>query len=213
MIKDDFYAEPTVFDHWQRQLGRWLCARFERLCPYGWAIGFLLLALVFLSIAGITALRYLHQGLLPSDDPSWRWFLAQAVTLLIAIVAAQVLFRQARGCWPGGWRLSAAMGRFLRQGGASAATTLRRAETSSRPPADSGAEVRTFLAGVRAAGVNVAIARALVAAGVRSRRQLASVSDKRLLAIRGVGPATVRKLRAHFGPSPEHPLQSSSRSR
>ena len=58
--------------------------------------------------------------------------------------------------------------------------------------------LQEFFAGVRAAGVNVSIAKALFAAGVRSSHQLCQASDEQLHAIRGVGPATVRKLRVHF---------------
>jgi len=58
--------------------------------------------------------------------------------------------------------------------------------------------VQAFFSGVRAAGVNVTIARALFNAGVRTPLQLCAASDQRLLAIRGVGPATVRKLRTQF---------------
>ncbi|HHJ18081.1 MAG TPA: helix-hairpin-helix domain-containing protein [Gammaproteobacteria bacterium] len=56
-----------------------------------------------------------------------------------------------------------------------------------------------FLAGVRAAGVNVTIARALYAAGIRSARHLQLARDEQLRRIHGVGPATVRRLRVHFG--------------
>ena len=58
--------------------------------------------------------------------------------------------------------------------------------------------VQEFFTGVRAAGVNVAIAKALFAAGVRSVQLLSRADDSYLYGIHGVGPATVRKLRAHF---------------
>jgi len=76
---------------------------------------------------------------------------------------------------------------------------------SSRPAAVPVAQIQVdaqviqaFFAGVRAAGVNVAIAKALFDAGIRSHRHLCNASDGQLLNIRGVGPATVRKLRACF---------------
>ena len=56
-----------------------------------------------------------------------------------------------------------------------------------------------FLAELRAAGVNVRIAQVLYKAGIQSAQCVRHVDDKRLLDIGGVGPATVRKLREHFG--------------
>ena len=59
-------------------------------------------------------------------------------------------------------------------------------------------EIRMFFVGARAAGVNVAIAKALFAAGIRSVKHLRASADEQLLQIHGVGPATVRRLRSHF---------------
>ncbi|MCA1804565.1 MAG: helix-hairpin-helix domain-containing protein [Xanthomonadaceae bacterium] len=60
----------------------------------------------------------------------------------------------------------------------------------------SAAERRAYLAGLRCAGVNVSIARALVSAGYLSAAAVERASDAQILAIRGVGPATLRKIRA-----------------
>lgn len=65
-------------------------------------------------------------------------------------------------------------------------------------PVDDGGAMQDFLSRVRAAGVNVSIARALFTAGIRSEKHLRSVGDAKLLGIHGVGPATVHKLRTCF---------------
>ena len=82
--------------------------------------------------------------------------------------------------------------------GAAYSAVTKPVEKRSQPGPD-GEALQRFFAGVRAAGVNVAIAKALFTAGIRSPQQLMAASDRRLVAIRGVGPATVRKLRAQFG--------------
>ena len=55
-----------------------------------------------------------------------------------------------------------------------------------------------FLRMVKEAGVNVRIAKALYTAGIRTPEAVCRQSDEALLAIPGVGPATLRKLRQTF---------------
>ncbi len=68
--------------------------------------------------------------------------------------------------------------------------------------------VQEFFTGVRAAGVNVAIAKALFTAGVRTIQHLDCIADSELYDIHGVGPATVRKLRSHFAQHGPHSARS-----
>ncbi len=91
--------------------------------------------------------------------------------------------------WPAGRLLTAA------ERAARPCPPVRPARPAPRRPRLAGT---AFLAEVRRAGVNVRIARALYAAGVRSLGDLRRASDAELLAIRGVGQATVRRLRAHL---------------
>ncbi len=65
------------------------------------------------------------------------------------------------------------------------------------PSARGADERQRFLAEICAAGVNVRIARVLIAAGVDSEQKLRLAGD-RLLDIRGVGPATLARLQTHF---------------
>lgn len=60
-------------------------------------------------------------------------------------------------------------------------------------------DARLFFEAVKAAGINVRIARTLYAAGFRSGAQVRACEDARLLAIDGIGKATLRKLRVQFG--------------
>jgi len=60
-------------------------------------------------------------------------------------------------------------------------------------------DAQQFFREVRAAGVNVRIARALYAAGFRNAEQVRAADDRHLLAMPGIGAATLRKLRVKFG--------------
>lgn len=55
-----------------------------------------------------------------------------------------------------------------------------------------------FLGRLRSAGLNVKVAKAVYLAGLRSEQQLREANDEALLAITGVGPATVAKLRRYL---------------
>ena len=99
MPDHEFYAEPTVFDHWQSRIGSWLGARFSGLWPYSWVIGFAALGSVFL----VTAMAVFAVTLNTSADSSpliWNQSMAQTLTVLIGLIAAQTLFRQALDAWP-----------------------------------------------------------------------------------------------------------------
>lgn len=208
MSKHDFYADPTLFDQWQSSAGSWLCARGEKIGPYLWSIAFVAAGAVLLCVS-LLVLGTLVHDTAAHLTTGWNQSLAQGVTAVVALASAQSLFRQALNAWPEDIKLP----RQLREAGRyvgwrtvarpqpATLTSVEKARTVARS-AKSTAEqqdVQAFFAGVRAAGVNVAIAKALFAAGIRSPRQLLKASDRQLSAIRGVGPATVHKLRVQFG--------------
>lgn len=209
MSDHEFYAEPTVFDHWQTRIGSWLCSRFSGLCPYGWVIGFGVLGLVFLVIA-MAAFALILNSSADSSPLVWNQSIAQTLIVLIGLTAAQMLFRQALVGWPSQIELPVFWRRMgcyigsqqpIRQQSAKqtvATTELYRPNPVPKQSAEDRQAIQDFFAGVRAAGVNVAIAKALFGAGIRSPRQLLKARDRHLHAIHGVGPATVRKLRAQF---------------
>jgi len=206
MREHDFYADPTVFDQLKNDAGNWFCRRFEKLCPFLWAIGFCILGLVFALIATLVFVSLLQLRLGAGTASGLNQSLAQAVTVMIALLAAQVVFKQALDAWPrqiempARLRFAALFLGFMVPGPAAPAKAPESTHTGPQDAAPvSERQLRQeFFAGVRAAGVNVTIARTLFAAGVRSADQLRAAGDRELQKIHGVGPATVHKLRAYF---------------
>jgi len=210
MSDHEFYAQPTVFDQWHASIGSWICARFNGLCPYSWVIGFGVLG----CISFITAIAVFAVTLGSSAGSTtllWNDSMAQGLTVLVGLIAAQILFRQAFDAWPAHIELPTAWQRVGRSVGwqqpaqprlaskqTAVVVSLPRPVPASSSAADDQQAVQAFFSGVRAAGINVAIARALFGAGIRSPQHLLKARDEQLFAIRGVGPATVRKLRSQF---------------
>jgi hypothetical protein len=197
MSKHEFYADPTVFDHWQSHAGGWLSTQGEKVCPYGWALAFSALGAVLVGVSVALLGLSVHDAL-TRQELFWNQSMAQGVTALAALAGAQLLFRQALDAWPD---LAGAPRSVRRAAGFVGLHRQARAARKSLPASavSEREAIQAFFAGVRDAGVNVSIARALFAAGIRSPQQLRHASDGRLEAIHGVGPATVRKLRARFG--------------
>lgn len=201
MSKHEFYADPTLFDHWQSSAGNWLCAHGGRLCPYAWTLVFALLGAVLMSVS-ITVLGVSLHDTVTRLDSVWNQRLAQGITAVVALAAAQTLFRRALDAWPRDTRIPRPVRRAARYVGwrparHGVATSPALGEPSIHRSAEREA-IQAFFSGVRDAGVNVTIARALFSAGIRSPQQLQHASNSQLAAIRGVGPATVRKLRIRF---------------
>ncbi|MEA2080119.1 MAG: helix-hairpin-helix domain-containing protein [Pseudomonadota bacterium] len=204
MLKHEFYADPTVFDQWENTSGNWLSSVLEKLSPFSWALGFCGLAVAFLLVASGVFIDSLQHSRLGETAVSWNQALAQGVTIIIALTASTSLFKQAMKAWPERFAISDGLRGLAgiagwRKPQQVALTGVSNA--SPKTPANLAADrqaVQEFFTGVRAAGVNVAIAKALFAAGVRSAQHLSQADDSYLHGIRGVGPATVRKLRAHF---------------
>jgi hypothetical protein len=208
MSKHEFYADPTLFDHWHSRAGNWLVVCGEKTCPYLWTIAFALAATTLVSVSLLVV------GISVRDTaaylpPTWNRLLAQGITTVTALAAAQYLYQQAINAWPEDHKLPAWLHEAGHYVGWKPAVKVRpvkvitpkTAGDPARPakPVVDREAVQAFFAGVRAAGVNVAIAKALFAAGIRSPQQLLQASDRQLVAIRGVGPATVHKLRVQFG--------------
>jgi hypothetical protein len=204
MLEHEFYADPTVFDQWQNNTGNWFGSGLEKLSPFSWALGFCGLAAAFLLVAMGVFIESLQHSGLDETVVLWNQALAQGVTIVIALTASASLFKQAMQAWPrtvaisDGFRgLTGFAGWRKPQQAALTSVSNASPKTPLNLAADRQA-VQEFFAGVRAAGVNVAIAKALFAAGVRSAQHLSRIDDSYLYSIHGVGPATVRKLRAHF---------------
>jgi len=204
MLENEFYADPTVFDQWQSNTGNWFGSGLEKLSPFFWALVFCSLAAAFLLVAiGVFIDSLQHSG--PGATAEmWNQTLAQGVTFIIALTASTGLSKQARKSWPrtiaisDGFRGLAGFAGCRKPQQAALTSVSNASPNTPQILAADRQAVQEFFAGVRAAGVNVAIAKALFAAGVRSAQLLSATEDSYLYGIHGVGPATVRKLRAHF---------------
>jgi hypothetical protein len=189
------YHQPTVFDQLWLALARGLrCPAWLRgRRAWGWTFG--LLALLF----GLIGATFLLRALAPAAGDS-------ALASLGSALLALGVFRHFVRC---ALPLLRPHGSRRRSSRAESGPASRPApagtavEPGARPrtpplPAPSAAERRACLAGLRAAGVNLGIARALAGAGYASGTRLRNASDAEILAIRGVGPATLSKIRACF---------------
>lgn len=195
---DDLYQDPTWFD----ALGAWCLGHGRRFLPRQrarlWSTGFAVFASLCVAwAAGLATHCVVH-------DLPWNQCVAQLLAAALLLVAAR---------------------HFLAATGLSARGTLPRrklvtrseeplpataSRTMSKPPVRAGsplgasprdaeADAQQFFRAVKAAGINVRIARSLYAAGFRSAEQVRACDDANLLAIPGIGQATLRKLRLQFG--------------
>lgn len=187
---DNLYQEATLFDQAFAALGQrlrtWLPARVEQR----WALAFRGQAALF-ALLGLGVLLHGLQAGAADASP------------LVALMASAGLMATAHFLF-----------NIPRQVARPAAPACARRETASapvrgmhrtrlqpqpQPRPQPRVSPRDFLNELRQAGVNVRIAKALFTAGVRSPEAVRHSSDAALLAIHGVGPATLRRLRETFG--------------
>ena len=217
--KHEFYAHPTIFDDWQGCMAAALETARNRLRPWSWSLAFATLAALFVLIALLVLVSILTAY---PATMAWNQAMARAITVMMALLAVQALVTQALLCWPAGQIMPRHVRRLVRRCGwrvpaaalpeSHKRASIRPGRRERRSRAPGAREVRAFFDAVRAAGVNVAIARALFDAGIRSKAQLLRTPDADLLAIRGVGPVTVARLRDHFSAGADHGARSSSSS-
>lgn len=188
IVADDDYADPTVFDQWHAGFKAGAGRFSRRLAPYGWGLTFHLFALAcYLALAMIVA-DFAVAGVTAGAAIGTK-SLAATIGAVLALVTGTHFQRAAGVAWPSAREPQPA----------SALAEVRPAVVERRRDLRAREEARVFLEALRQAGVNVTIARALVRAGIRGTGKLKCTSDIQLLAIRGVGPATVARLRRHFG--------------
>jgi len=203
MREHEFYAHPTLFDEWHATVALWLCRQNERFGPFAWVAGFAFLGAAMLVVSAAALAVTVHASAGGVGVP-WNQSLAQGVTAVAALAAAQAMFRQALGAWPQDRCIPVRMRHAARYVGWQPvprcvdSPVAPSAQKRPKPRAQSES-LRAFFTGVRDAGVNVSIAKALFIAGIRSPGHLRAASDQMLVSIPGVGPATVRRLRAQFG--------------
>lgn len=200
MTEHEFYADPTVFDLWQDRTGGWFSVLIGRLRPYLWSIAFSALALLFLGIALTVLGHSVYLRIASGTSLAWNHSFAQWLTVLMSLLFCHGLSEQALKAWPRDRVFPVWLQELVRVCGFQACPAPIAAPVLANRVEESAAvrDLRAFFVGARAAGVNVAIARALFAAGIRSVAHFRATEDAQLLQIHGVGPATVRRLRTHF---------------
>lgn len=199
---DELYQDRTWFD----ELGARLMRQCKRCLPHNraqlWTSGFALFAALCVAWAAGLATHCVLFDLAPNQC------LAQLLAAGLLLVAARhflaVTGLSAAGALPRRklvYRTQPAPHRAASRQSLSAAAEGRMGASVPVPPPESRSAVdpKQFFRAVKDAGINVRIARALYAAGFRSGEQVRACDDARLLAIPGIGQATLRKLRLQFG--------------
>ncbi len=211
---EDLYHDRTWFDELGERVMQPILSLMPRNQAQFWTLGFTLIAGACIAwSAGLAAHTVVFE--LPPNKALAQW-LAAAMLLVAARHFMSVIGQTATSALPRHTliRRSSAVRRV------SAAPIQQRAEVKtpaaeiapSTPVTPSPAPVSTaaatpapaenpqeFFRAVKAAGINVGIARSLYAAGFRSADQVRASDDASLLAAPGVGRATLRKLRVKFG--------------
>ncbi len=190
---DDLYHDRTWFDG----LGDWLSKRIRHACPRHparlWSAGFAAFAALCVAWSAALATQCVLVEM-PRNEMYAHW-LAAALLLVAARHFLAVTGMSAANSIPAQLRIKSA------PADAAAATHAEPAASKAQAPVRRGTDEdpQQFFRAVKLAGINVRIAYALHAAGFRSADQVRAADDAALLAAPGVGPATLRKLRAQFG--------------
>ncbi len=179
------YLETTLFDRLLQRLRRGLARCLPRDPLQRWCR-------LFQGLAGgcLAAAAGLGSGIWL--DAALPRRLADLGMALLLLAAAGFFLRVAQGIRP-----SVRPQRRTSAESCAAGTPAGPGTAGGAPPSPSSREGLAFLRAIRAAGINVRIATALYRAGIRSMAQVRRLDDAALQSIPGVGPATVRRLRAH----------------
>lgn len=189
---DNLYQEATLFDQAfaaaMHRIQAWLPARRD----HRWHLALRTLAAMFVLLSAVS----LFQGLQNANTAGAQLVAVLATGGLMAMT--HFLLNQ---CRPATTRKLQASAAAPAAAPASQADPVPLSESASRVTSAQPAATtpRDFLLAVREAGVNVRIAKALYTAGIRNSEAVRRSPDDTLLAIRGVGPATLRRLRETFG--------------
>lgn len=182
---DNLYREATLFDQafaaLAQRLQAWLPARPEQR----WRLAFRGLAALFALLGLGVLLHGLQAG--------------AAGSALVAIPASAGLMATAHFLFTATRQAAQPAAPARRQTASAPVPGMHRTRPHAQARPQSRVSSRYFLSELRQAGVNVRIARALYTAGVRSPEAVRRSRDAALLAIHGVGPATLRRLRETFG--------------
>ncbi len=201
MNHDDYlYQDRTWFDQIAAQLLRCCRQCLPRQQGCLWSGGFAVFAALCVAwAAGLSVHVVLAE--LP-----WNQAMAQVLAVLLLLAAARHFLAatglSAVAAQPRHKPIRRTVARRPVSGAAVPAIEAPTAASpapASTPPASVQEDAQPFFRDVKAAGINVRIARALYAAGLRTAEQVRAADDRELLAMPGIGVATLRKLRVKFG--------------
>lgn len=200
----DFHHDDLYHDHtWFDVLGARLMQRCQRHLPRNqaqlWTAGFTLFAGLCVAWAAGLATQCVVFDL-PRNQ-----CLAQLLAASLLLVAARH-FLAATGMSAAG---ALTRRKLVRRTQPLAQPSAPITRPVSRSVSGHTADPQQFFRAVKGAGINVRIAQALYRAGFRTGEQVRTCADARLLAIPGIGHATLRKLRLQFGlPQTESRIES-----
>lgn len=202
---DDMYYDRTWFD----ALGAWLLQTSRRYLPSRreqplWTTGFTLFAGLCVAWAAGLATHWVLFDVSPNES------LAQMLAAVLLLIAARHFLTLT------GMSAASALPhrKLIRRADAKQQVTdapMRvRGKTAIASPSSAAPPTpqrrhstvtasKLFFCAIKQAGINVQIARTLYSAGFCSADQIRDCDDARLLAIPGIGQATLRKLRVQFG--------------
>lgn len=203
---DDMYYDRTWFD----ELGAWLLQTCRRYMPRSrgqlWSTGFSLFAGLCVAWAAGLATHSVVFDVTPNEC------LAQMLAAMLLLAAARHFLAatgmSATSALPRSKLISrtdvAPQLTARAQVQTKAVATPRNVSTQSSRQSSHckslpATDPKKFFHDVKKAGINVRIARTLYSAGFRSGDQVRDCEDACLLAIDGIGQATLRKLRLQFG--------------
>lgn len=189
---DNLYRDATLFDQAfaaaAQRLQAWLPADSEQR----WQLAFRVLGAMF----ALLAVMVLFRGMQDASGGGAQLVVALAATGLMA--TTQFLLTQARPAQPRTARTKKPAQTRVAQPVEEPVEAEAQATTEAASVSDGATRPQDFLRMVKEAGVNVRIAKALYTAGIRTPEAVCRQSDEALLAIPGVGPATLKKLRQTF---------------
>lgn len=201
---DDMYYDRTWFD----ELGAWLLQACQRYLPRRreqqlWTTGFTLFAGLCVAWAAGLATHCVLFDVSPNEC------LAQMLAAVLLLVAARHFLTVTGMCAASALPHRKLIRRadagkqvadpLLVRGKAAVASQSSAPQLTPQRRQSTATDSKPFFHALKKAGINVQVARTLYSAGFRSADQVRDCDDARLLAIPGIGQATLRKLRVQFG--------------
>lgn len=197
------YYDRTWFD----ELGAWLLQTGRRYLPRRdgqlWSAGFAIFASLCVAWAAGLATHCVVFDASPNES------LAQLIAAMLLLVAARHFLAatgmSATSALPRRKLISRTEPAVTVPAQVKAAVSIPPCAAAQAPrlavqgKPQPATDPKQFFRAVKDAGINVRIARTLYSAGFRSGDQIRGCDDARLLAIDGIGQATLRKLRLQFG--------------